>query len=138
MCSKQLIQRNHKSFKILIVLCPTNDIITDLSDAAITHKHSSTTLSSRSASKASFNITIPKKIPQILAFLTHFQELRQQIFQNRPNCNQIGISNVSDGCCHCEHHMSFTSKKYSLSGSGIGFETVCIIFRDYIIRQRNL
>ena len=118
--------------------CPKDYICTDLSDAATTHNNYDTTLNSKSAPKASFNNTISQKNHWILAFLRYFQEMRQEIFQNRPNCNQIGISKVSNGSCHFEQLMYFTTKKRSKSGSGIGFETVCNIFIHHIITQLNL
>ena len=117
---------------------PTNSVFTDLSDAAITENHSGTILTSRSAEKASFNITIPEPQPKIQEFLSHFQELRQQNFRNRPNRNQIGISKVSDGSCDCEQQIQFANKKHSKSGCGIDFKSFCVIFNHHIITNPKL
>ena len=76
--------------------------------------------------------------PKILEFLSHFQELRQQMFRNRPNRNQNGVSKASDGSCHCEKWIWFVSKKHWKSGSGIGFETFCVIFNLWTITKPKL
>ena len=76
--------------------------------------------------------------PKILEFLSHFQELRQQMFRNRPNRNQIGILKPSDGSCRREQWISCASKKHWKSGSGIGFETFCVIFNHQIFTKPQL
>ena len=76
--------------------------------------------------------------PKILGFLSHFRELRREIFRNRPNRNQIGISEVSDGSWNCEQHIQFANKKHWKSGSGIGFEAFCVVFNHHIITKPKL
>lgn len=83
-------------------------------------------------------LRFPNPQPKILEFLSHFQELRQQMFRNRPNRNQIGISKVSDGSWNCEQQIQFANNKHSKSGSGIGFETFCVIFNHHIITKPKL
>ena len=80
----------------------------------------------------------PNPQPKITGFLCHFQELRQQIHQNRPNCNQIGSIKVSDGSCHCEPQKCFPNKKHSKSVSGIGFERFYVIFNHEMITKLKL
>ena len=79
-----------------------------------------------------------KTQPKILQFLSHFQELRQQLLRNRPSCNQIGILKTSDGSCRCEQRVWFASNKHWKSGSGIVFETFCVIFNLQIITKPKL
>ena len=76
--------------------------------------------------------------PKILQFLSHFQELRQQMLRNRPSRNQIGILKTSDGSCRCEQRVWFASNKHWKSGSGIVFETFCVIFNFQIITKPKL
>ena len=83
-------------------------------------------------------IRFPNPQPKFLKFLSHFQEMRQQMFRNRPNRNQIGISKVSDGSCHSEQQIQFANKKHSGSGCGIGFETFCVTFNHHIITRPKL
>ena len=83
-------------------------------------------------------LRFPNPQPKIQEFLSHFQELRQQNFRNRPNRNQIGISKVSDGSCDCEQQIQFANKKHSKSGCGIDFKSFCVIFNHHIITKPKL
>ena len=128
----------HRDWKICCLSCLSVNAEKHLSDAATIGQHSGTSWTKRFVSPKSSKTWFPNPQPKILAILSPFEDFRQQFHQNRPFRNQIRISKVSNGSCHFEQHMYFANKKHSKSGSGIGFETFCVIFKHHIMTKLML